>query len=503
MTNQPKQRKHKFSDNFYNNVTYVGVVLSLVVLFCETLLFWIDFFAPTHNDYLGIFTYILLPPFLILGLILIPLGAKRKQARVLKGLEDSKPKAIHIDLSLPQHQNAFLVFIIGTIVVMLMTAIGSYKAYHYTESDQFCGATCHPIMEPEYKAHMQSAHARVNCVECHIGSGAGWYVHYKMAGVRMLLKTLKGNYARPIPAPVVTLRPAKEICEECHWPGKSFNAIQIKKTYFADDPVKTPKWSIQMLMHVGGKDKDSSGIHSHMYNNNDIYYVADDEKRQKITWVKSVSKSGEEKIFTTKNSPYKDKVPEASKIRKMDCMDCHNRPAHHYEAPDVLINQALEENKINQGIPMIKAKAVEVLAKEYKNEKEALENIKATILMYYAKSQSDYSATHEREIKGAIEAICSIYKDNFFPLMKARWDGYPNNTGHMNSNGCFRCHDEEHQTKSGATISRDCTICHTITQQGSGATMQKNTDGLEFQHPFEDDGSWKTMNCADCHTGGS
>ncbi len=498
----PKPKKQRFSDDFYNVITYAGVALSIVVLVCETILFWVDFLAPTHNDYLGIITYLILPPFLILGLILIPVGARWKHRRVLKGLADSKPRAIHIDLSIPEHQNAFIIFVIVTVVVMLMTAIGSYKAYHYTESNHFCGATCHQIMEPEFIVHGQSPHARVNCVQCHIGSGAGSYVHYKMAGVRMFAKTIKGDYAKPIPAPVTSMRPSREICEQCHWPGKSFNAIEVKKTYFADDPSKTSKWSIKMLMHVSGKGDTQSGIHAHMYNNNDIYYVADDDKRQKISWVKSISKVGQETIYTSPDSPYKDKEPDSSKIRKMDCMDCHNRPAHHYQAPVVLINQALEEGKLKSSIPMIKGKAVEVLSKEYLDEKEAMDKIDSSLVKYYAKSQTEFYNSNQKTIQEAVDVVKSIYKQNFFPAMKARWDVYPDNTGHMISNGCFRCHDEEHKSKSGGVISRDCKICHTITQQGSDENIQKNADGLDFLHPFEDDDSWKTMNCIDCHTGG-
>ncbi|MBF0489039.1 MAG: NapC/NirT family cytochrome c [Candidatus Omnitrophica bacterium] len=503
MTIDPKRRKQRFSDNFYNTTTYIGVVLSLIVLFSETILFWVDFFSPSKSDYIGILAYLILPPLLVIGFILIPLGAKWKRERISKGLEDKTRKAIHIDLSNPKHQNALMIFLFVTIAGMLVAAICSYKAFTYTESDRFCGVACHQIMNPEYVAHMHSSHAKIKCVECHIGSGAGWYVHYKMAGVRMLLKKIQGTYARPIPTPVTTLRPAKEICEECHWPGKTYNAIQIKRTYFADDPSKTPKWTIQLLMHIGGKSKDSSGIHAHMYNDNEVYYAADDEKRQKISWVKTVSKSGEEKIYMTKTSPYKDKAPAPSKIRKMDCMDCHNRPAHHFEAPEVLINRALEDDNISPTIPMIKAKAVEVLSKEYKSEGEAVEKIESIITSYYIKSQVKYYATHQQKIKEAIAVIITLYKNNFFPEMKARWDVYPYDIGHRISNGCFRCHDDEHQSKSGEIIPRACTTCHTITEQGSGDNIQKNANGLDFQHPFEDDGSWKTMNCSDCHNGGA
>ena len=500
MENQPQQGRQRFSDNFYNSVTYFGVALSVLVLACELFLFGFDLLAPSSSVYLGMFTYILLPPFLILGLILIPLGARWKQHRVLKGLPGGKP--IVIDLSLSTHQNAVLIFMVGTAIVLIMTAVGSYKAFHYTESVRFCGALCHEVMKPEYTTYLQSPHARVKCVECHIGEGAGSYVHYKMAGTRMVIKAMQGNYARPIPEPVRDLRPAKETCEQCHWPGKSFSAIELKKTYFTDDPSKTPPWSMNMLMHVGGK-KDGSGIHAHMYNDNDIYYVADDEKRQKISWVKSVSRSGEEKIYTTSDSPYKDTTPPAGKVRKMDCMDCHNRPAHRFDAPMPLVNQAMAENKIDPRIPMIKGKAVDVLSKEYRTQRQAVDEIRATLTEYYSKKQPEYYAAHPKEVAQAIDSVVGIYQHYFFPEMKARWDAYPDNIGHMISDGCFRCHDEEHRTQQGTAISRDCTICHTITRQGSADALEKSPDGLDFKHPFEDDGSWKTMNCVDCHSGGS
>lgn len=501
MADQPQKSKHRFADEFYNTITYCGIALSILVLVCEFFLFGLDFLSPQSSVYLGIFTYIILPPFLILGLILIPIGARRKAAQVRRGIVDAKPAAIYIDPSLSTHQNAILIFMIGTTLLLTMTAIGCYKAYHYTESVRFCGLACHSIMGPEYVAYMQSPHARVSCVQCHIGEGTGSYVHYKVAGTKMLVKTIQGNYERPVPAPVRDLRPAKETCEQCHYPGKSFNAIQIKRTYFADDAVTTPKWSVQMLMNVGGK-KSETGIHAHMYVDNDIYYVADDDKRQDITWVKSKDKDGKDKIYTSKNSPYKDVAPPPEKIRKMDCLDCHNRSAHHFDAPASLVNKALTDNKIDPSIPMIKGKAVDVMSKEYKTEKEAVEKIRSTLVGYYTTKQADYYATHAKEIDQAIVVITGLYQGNIFPEMKARWDAYPSNNGHMYSLGCFRCHDDEHTTPKGDSISRDCTTCHTITQQGTEGAMEKNLDGLEFKHPLGDD-SWKTMNCSECHTGGS
>jgi len=496
-------RSKRFPEYFYNSTTYIGVVLSLLILICEFILFGIDFLTSSSNIYLGMITYVLLPPFLIIGLILIPWGAWRRQGRVRKGGASKYPKPLVIDLSLSTHQNVVLIFMVGTMIVLTMTAIGCYKAYNYTESQRFCGVTCHHIMQPEYTVYAQSPHERVKCVECHVGSGVGWYVHYKMAGVRMLLKTIDGTYSRPTPAPVETLRPAKETCEQCHWPGKSFSAIQLVKTYYPDDPSQTPPWTIKMLMHTGGSIKGGAGIHAHMYYNGAIYYVPDDAKRQKISWIKTVSQSGEVKIYTTKDSRYRQTAPAADKIRKMDCMDCHNRATHRFEAPEALIDQAITQGDISSSIPMIKGKAVDVLSKEYSSLEEAVAKIRSGLTDYYSKKQAVYYVVHREDVEDAVRNTILIYQKNFFPQMKARWDAYPDNIGHMISLGCFRCHDESHTTGAGEEISRNCKLCHTIIQQGGGTSVQKDTDGLIFQHPFDGDESWKTMNCSECNTGGS
>jgi nitrate/TMAO reductase-like tetraheme cytochrome c subunit len=501
MDKKLKQAKQRFPDHFYNSITYSGVMLSVFIIACELFLFAIDFTTPKPSVYLGIITYMLLPPFLILGLILIPIGAYFKRQRILHGSGERKPKPIIIDLSLSTHQNMVVIFMVGTMVLLIMTAIGSYKAYNYTESTQFCGVTCHQVMKPEYTTHNGSPHERVKCVECHVGSGANWYLHYKVAGTRMVVKSLDGSYARPVPAPVETLRPAKETCEECHWPGKAFSAIQLNKVYFADDPTKTAPWKINLLMHIGG-GSGSAGIHAHMYFGNDIYYVPEDAKRQKITWIETINKVGKVTIYMTDDSPYKKIDPPAQKIRRMDCIDCHNRATHRFEAPDVLMNQALARGDISPSIPMIKSKGVEVLGAQYGSSSEAAQKIRSSIIEFYTKKQPEYYAAHQADVEKAAGNIILLYQQNFFPEMKSRWDVYPDNIGHMISQGCFRCHDEQHKTKTGEVISRDCKLCHTITEQGRGAAVQKSTDGLDFQHPWDGDESWKTTNCTDCHTGG-
>jgi hypothetical protein len=493
--------KHKFSEYFYNPMTYVGVFIALLVFIIECFLFAMDFLSPHPSTYLGMFTYILLPPFLILGLILIPLGASWKRKDVKQGKVKIASKVFYFDPSLPEHRNALFVFVIGTSVLLLMTAVGSYKAFHFTESVEFCGKVCHKIMEPEHTMYLQSPHAKVKCVECHIGAGADWYVRYKVSGARMLLSTIQKNYQRPIPTPVMNLRPARETCEQCHWPGKHFSSFELRKTYFPTEKNESESWYIRMLVSVGGKEGEGAGIHAHMYKDNEVYYVADDDKRQVISWVKSVNKDGKEVVFTSDNSPYKDKVPPGDKIRKMDCMDCHNRPSHHFRSPNDLMNEALIQKQIDSTIPDIKSKSMELLSGHYETENQALLEIPQRLNQYYQKKYPDYFKDHQTEIITVGQVLTAIFRNNFFPEMKARWDAYPENIGHWISPGCFRCHDGEHKSTQGQIITRDCKSCHTILEQGAPGKTEKNADGLEFVHPFNGDESWKEMNCTDCHAG--
>lgn len=498
---RPKSGKYKFSNYFYNGLTYLGVFLSLLAFFAECLLFGIDLFSPYSSVYLGMITYIVLPPFLILGLILIPVGALRKRKRVKMGMEHDSPKAFYLDPSIPGHRNAILIFTVGTVVLVVMTAIGSYKAFHYTESVHFCGTVCHTVMEPQYTAYLQSPHARVKCVECHIGPGAGWYARSKLSGLRQVYKTVLNKYPHPIPSPINKLRPATETCEECHWPKKFYSSVEIRRRYFPTEENENKEWSIRMLVHVGGSSTQAQGIHTHMYLNNDIYYVAEDEDRQEITWVKSVNNQGQEEIYTTEDSPYKDKEPPPELVRKMDCVDCHNRPTHHFNPPYKLLNNALEEGTVDASLPEIKQKAMAALSAEYPSKDQALADIRESLTKYYQKELGEDYPQREAAVLRSINQVEDIYRAQFFPEMKVRWDTYPDNIGHLVFPGCFRCHDGEHVSGEGKAITRDCTVCHTIIEQGPPGTVERNTEGLEFRHPFDENDMWKEMSCFDCHTG--
>ena len=299
--------QHKFSDYFYNRTTYLGLFLSFFVFLIELILFGIDFFNKHHSVYLGIITYVALPPFLILGLLLIPIGALRRRRNVLKGIVSKLRTPIYVNFNNPKHRNAFVIFVAGTMVLIVMSAVGSYQAFHYTESVHFCGITCHEVMEPQFTRYTQSPHARVKCVDCHIGAGADWYVKSKLSGARQVIAVFRNTYPRPIPNPVHNLRPAKETCEQCHWPEKFYSSFELRRDYFLAEPdSEYSRWFIRMLIQMGSTSQEKTGIHTHMYIDNQIYYVAEDEQRQNITWVKTVNKNGKSAVYTSPESSYKD-----------------------------------------------------------------------------------------------------------------------------------------------------------------------------------------------------
>jgi hypothetical protein len=187
----------------------------------------------------------------------------------------------------------------------------------------------------------------------------------------------------------------------------------------------------------------------------------------------------------------------------MDCIDCHNRPSHKYNPPDNLIDIAIHTGQADHSIPGIKAVAVEAMDVEYETETEALDGIAEQILGHYSDTAPEFLESNRGAIDRAIAGTQAAFAKNIFPEMKVRWDRYPDNLGHFIYPGCMRCHDGEHVSESGRTVTRDCKSCHVIILQGGGdrAQMATTDDGLEFVHPEDIGEAWMETECYECHTG--
>jgi nitrate/TMAO reductase-like tetraheme cytochrome c subunit len=475
---------------FRNWLSLTGLVVAVGSVFSFFLLLLLDSLAHFANPYVGILTYLVAPAFLVLGLFLALLGAFLRHRQILKTSGPLPP--LRIDLTRPRDRRLLGFFLAGSVLFLLISALGSYQTYHFTESVQFCGQACHGVMQPEYVTYRNGPHARVACAECHIGKGASWYVRSKLSGTYQVYATMADKYPRPIPGTIKNLRPAQETCEECHWPKKFVGNLEHTFNSYLSDETNTP-FTVRMLLNVGGGDPTHGpvgGIHWHMNVGNKIEYLASDEARQKIPYVRVTELS--QGIVTEFRTPRFTNTVDEAALRRMDCMDCHNRPAHRYQTPNAAVNLAILLTNIDRGLPFIKSNAVYVLTQSYTNGTQALQSIATTL-------SQDYP--NDLRIRLAIGAVQQIYTNNFFPEMKASWKTYPDNIGHKDWPGCFRCHDGLHKTADGkrSIKANDCNACHTILAQGNGAELDQLTPkGQKFKHP----GDEVEGGCNDCHTGG-
>ncbi|MGE5499702.1 MAG: cytochrome c3 family protein, partial [Syntrophothermus sp.] len=445
--------KLKLPSTVYNWTSIAGATLAIITLFMILFLFVISAFFQQGSSYLGLITYILLPGILILGLVLIPIGMYITYKRQKRHETDTEKKWPMVNLNDRGHRNAFMIFIFGTAFFVLISAIGAYEAFNYTESVQFCGTTCHKVMKPEYTAYSFSPHARVRCVECHVGTGAGWYVKSKMSGLYQVYSVIFNKYERPIPTPVHNLRPARETCEECHWPQKFYSRqLRLERHYMADSA--NTEWDINLVMKIGASLSalgTQEGIHWHINPNTRIEYIASDEQREKIPWVRYTD------LRTGKSVVYKSTEAQTSKFntadaRTVDCIDCHNRPAHNYLPPDVFINNAITAGAIPKSLPDIKAKAMEVATKKFSTTDSLMNYIKTELTSYYKEKYPQLYASSKGLVDKAISGLQQEVSHNIFSEMNVKWSAYPNHIGHMQFNGCFRCHDDNHVSAEGKKI---------------------------------------------------
>ncbi len=498
--------KIKLPDSIYNWITIAGTVIASISLFMIIFLFSISLLFDKGGSYLGLVIYIILPGFMILGLLLIPLGMLRNHFKS-KGKE--KPEKVSfpvVDLNDIKHRNAFFIFVIGSVLLLFLSALGSYEAFNYTESTEFCGELCHSVMKPEYVAYKNSPHAKVRCVECHVGSGADWYVRSKLSGLYQVYAVTANVYPKPIPTPITNLRPARETCEECHWPQKFYpRKLEVQKHYLADE--ENTEWDIHLTMKVSASLSAkglTEGIHWHINPSVKIEYISTDSTSQEIPWVRYTNvETGLSRVYNDEDNPIDPDVMGDYEVKTMDCIDCHNRPSHVYKPPAFFINEAITAGTIPRELPEIKSIALELCDDEYSTEEEAQDAIEDKINSYYKDNYSELVEEKPELITDAVMGIQDAFSKNIFPEMKVRWDAYPNNIGHLEYKGCFRCHTDTHVAETGDIIPKDCNLCHTINAQGNPKNLMAAAFGqsLEFQHPVDIDEMWKESFCTDCHTG--
>lgn len=439
-----------------NPISLVGAALATAMALLFVALLALEMTGQLQNPYLGLLLFVAVPGVLLLGLLLIPLGAWRQRRRVARGV--AKDEWPVVDLRLARTRGIVLIVAALTCLNVLMFSLAGYGAVHHMESASFCGTTCHTTMTPQYAAYQVSPHARVACVSCHVGPGAEALVASKVAGTRQLFQFMTGAVPTPIAGPIKTMRPARETCEQCHWAEKSHGDALRQIREYADDERST-ETTTTLQLHVGGgrADVGGGGIHWHMNIDNKVEYIATDRERQTIPWVKFTDRSGRVTEYTVAGTSPEQLAQ--GEHRVMDCMDCHNRPAHTF-APSAAraIDTAIAQGQIARDLPFARREAVAAVSVDYGSTSAALTGIAAKLREAYRAQPGIADADLTRLIAGAQD----VYARNVFPEMKVGWGTYANNIGHVAFPGCFRCHDDQHKAADGKSIGQDCESCHAM-----------------------------------------
>ncbi len=486
---------------FRNWTSLIGAVIAGLSMTVNVFLLIVDFLAPRHNPYVGIITYMFLPGITLVGLAVVVVGGAVRYHKLRRG--HVVVELPQLDLNAPRHR-----FILGASFLVIIaflgfSAVGGYQAYHFSDSVVFCGQACHTVMRPEFTAYQNSPHARVACVDCHIGPGAEWFVRSKLSGAYQVYATLFNKYPRPIPTPIRNLRPAQETCEQCHWPAKFWGEQLATRIHYGSDKSNTRR-EVQLLVKTGGGSVKglSQGIHWHMNIANKIWYIATDERRQVIPWVRSEEPSGRVTEFISATNPITPERRKKGEMRRMDCMDCHNRPSHRYLPPGRALGRSFQAGRISTDLPYIKKVSVEAMVEPYTTMTEAAQKIEEYIRGFYNKEYPSVAKEETNKLQAAISEIQRVYEQNFFPEMRVNWQTYPDDIGHREFPGCFRCHDGKHVSGDGRVIRKDCGTCHDFLEAGKGGSLIRVAATPAFAHPWKLGGKHAEILCDVCHTGG-
>lgn len=410
------------------------------------------FVLPQHlrgsvdNPYIGILIFIVIPAVLFLGLALIPIGILLARRRISAGLSQVRNRGA-------AWRRLGIFFALMTFVNIVIGSQATYRAVQHMDTVQFCGQSCH-VMKPEFTAWQHAPHSHVDCVECHLAPGASGWFAAKMSGTRQLMAVVLNNYPRPIASAIESNRMVRSVdtCEHCHNRDREIGSPMKVVTSFKDDENNTSSQTVLMML-VGGK---SSGIHgAHMGPGVAIRYAAADAKRQTVPWVEYRDAGGKTQTFVAAGAKGVDAMPKF----EMQCIDCHNRPAHSFQLPARAVDEALASGRL-PSLPFLKKNAVELLNASYADEDAAARDIPAKFEQFYKSKYPELCVKNGKEVTAAGEALLAMYRQNVFPDLKVTWGTYPNNLGHTDAQGCFRCHDEGHTATGGKTIPQDCTVCH-------------------------------------------
>jgi hypothetical protein len=395
---------------------------------------------------------------------------------------------------------------LGLLTLLFLT--GAAYAWDYTNSPPFCGETCH-TMPPEYTAYLTSPHARVDCVDCHIGKGfIAQRITRKAGDLKHVFATTFQTYEFPIRAG--ELRPARETCELCHSPEKFSDDSLREIKRFEDDRDNSPYSIFLVLKTGGGSEREGLGRGIHWHIENKVFYFASDESEQTIPYVRVVEDDGSITEYVELGTEIDPQTINSDQLEEMDCITCHNRITHQVPYPRDTVDEMMARGLISPLIPDIHAKAIEVYSADYPSVAMGLKGI-AGLESYYNAYYADYYAENEERVQSAIRALQQAYRDSVYPEQKSDWTSHPDNVGHQNTPGCFRCHDGKHISAKNEAIRLECNLCHSIPIVAQTGDFVANIEVSRGREPSSHlNTNWISMHrqvfdqsCSNCHTTGN
>jgi hypothetical protein len=408
------------------------------------------------NPYAGLVVFVAIPAVFVVGLLLIPLGMwlqKRKLARDPNAVADDWPV---LDFRRARVRQTALLVTALTAVNIVIILLAGYGGLHWMESPAFCGQVCHTPMQPQFTALQNASHGQVPCVQCHIGEGAAGFAHAKLSGVRQLLMMPMSSYPRPIP-PGANMPPGAQAltCGNCHQPGRAVgDRIRVIREY-ADDEQNSETITV-LQMHLSASASSQRAIHWHADPAVRVEYVSTDAGLQTIPYVKVTGANGQVKEYRAPDTT--DQMIGAGTRRTMDCIDCHNTVGHPISpTPERAVDRAIAAGMVSRDLPFARREGLRLVKASYPSQDAGAAAIDRELRTFY----QSRSPIDPKAVERTVAALQALYRRNNFPTMNVTWGTYPDNKGHVTSNGCFRCHDESHQATDGSTISADCAFCHT------------------------------------------
>ena len=435
-----------------NPVSAIGAVIATTMAVLFLVLILLESIGAIANPYAGLLVFVTVPLLFALALLLIPAGMWWSARR--QRLRPAGAGWPVIDFGLPRHRTIALIVGVLTLVNIVVVSMAAYGGVHYLDSKAFCGQVCHVTMEPEFAASQVWSHARIECVTCHIGPDVGAAVQAKMAGTRQLYHVLANRIPKPVPAPDRLIRPASATCEQCHWSDREVgDRLRLVHEYANDE--NNSETVTKLVLHVGSGRTPGRGIHWHADAAHTVEYVRDAGKPDVVLYVRVTEADGRVHEYVTGGTTPAQFA--ASSRRRMDCMDCHNRPAHTmFASAERAVDTAVAGGRIPRELPFARRQAVGVLTRSYPDRDAGLAGIAKDLTAFYRGRP-----VQTPQVRQAIAGAQELWTHNVFPAMNVTWGTYANNLGHIDSPGCFRCHDDEHKTGDGRVISQSCELCHT------------------------------------------